>query len=197
LQKGIVYYLSIKTALILIFLLTVFAALPLPFSPIQIILLELFMDLGASAGFVAEPAEAEIITRMPHHREEKIISRPIVARILTKGIILFSVVIAVYLSAISAGYPFVLVQTSATLGLDFRACRSGIYIPALQAPLNLSPLPPQVMIYIAVGVTAGIVLADSVRRLIFGRLYPEPSGEQVVMGCMPGMRIKGPFPEKE
>jgi tryptophanyl-tRNA synthetase len=58
LQKGIVYYLSIKTALILIFLLTVLAALPLPFSPIQIILLELFMDLGASAGFTAEPAES-------------------------------------------------------------------------------------------------------------------------------------------
>ena len=40
LRKGIVYYLSIKTALVLIFLLPVFAALPLPFSPIQIILLE-------------------------------------------------------------------------------------------------------------------------------------------------------------
>jgi Ca2+-transporting ATPase len=208
LQKGIVYYLSIKTALILIFLLTVFAALPLPFSPIQIILLELFMDLGASAGFVAEPAEAGIITRMPHHREEKIISQPIVARILTKGIILFSVVIAVYLSAISAGYPFVLVQTSAISAWIFghivlaylsrsevriipetgffsnpvmnlwglaaiATLLAGIYLPALQAPLNLGPLPPQVVVYIAVGVTAGIILADGVRKLIFGRLYPE------------------------
>lgn len=113
LRKGIVYYLSIKTALVLIFLIPVFAALPLPFSPIQIILLELFMDLGASAGFVAEPAEEGIIFRRPKRREEKVIDRPTVERILAKGTILFSAVIAVYLSAISAGFPFVLVQTSA------------------------------------------------------------------------------------
>jgi Ca2+-transporting ATPase len=113
LRKGIVYYLSIKTALVLIFLLPVFAALPLPFSPIQIILLELFMDLGASAGFVAEPAEPGIISRPSGGREEKVLDRPVVARVLTKGIVLFAVVTAVYLSALYLGYPFVLVQTSA------------------------------------------------------------------------------------
>jgi Ca2+-transporting ATPase len=208
LQKGIVYYLSIKTALVLIFLLAVLAALPLPFSPIQIILLELFMDLGASAGFVAEPAEAGIITRRPHMREEKAIDRPTVARVLIKGVILFSVVIAVYLSAISAGYPFVLVQTSAISAWIFGhivlaylsrsevriipesglfsnpvinlwglaaigTLLAGIYIPALHVPLNLGTLPPQVVLYISTGVTAGIVLADGARRWIFGRVYPD------------------------
>jgi Ca2+-transporting ATPase len=113
LRKGIVYYLSIKTALVLIFLLPVFAALPLPFSPIQIILLELFMDLGASAGFVAEPAEPGIISRRSAGREKKVLDRPVVARILTKGTVLFAVVTAVYLTALWLGYPFVLVQTSA------------------------------------------------------------------------------------
>jgi Ca2+-transporting ATPase len=207
LQKGIVYYLSIKTALVLIFLLPVLAALPLPFSPIQIILLELFMDLGASAGFVAEPAEAGLITRRPHMREEKVIDRPTVARVLVKGIILFAVVIAVYLSAIYSGYPFVLVQTSAIAAWIFGhivlaylsrsevriipetglfsnrvinlwgiaaigTLLAGIYIPALHIPLNLGTLPPQVVFSIAVGVTAGIVLADGVRRWIFARVYP-------------------------
>jgi Ca2+-transporting ATPase len=207
LQKGIVYYLSIKTALVLIFLLPVFAALPLPFSPIQIILLELFMDLGASAGFVAEPAEAGLITRKPHQREEKVIDRPTIARVLIKGVILFSVVMAVYFSAISAGYPLVLVQTSAITAWIFGhivlaylsrsearvipesglfsnpvinlwglaavgTLLAGIYIPALHVPLNLGTLPPQVVLYIAVGVTAGIVLADGTRRWLFGRLYP-------------------------
>jgi Ca2+-transporting ATPase len=211
LRKGIVYYLSIKTALVLIFLIPVFAALPLPFAPIQIILLELFMDLGASAGFVAEPAEAGIIFRRPHRREEKVIDHPTIARVLTKGTILFAVVISVYLSAISAGFPFVLVQTSAITAWIFGhivlaylsrsesrmipetglfsnpvinlwglvaigTLLAGIYVPALHAPLNLGTLPPQLVFYIAVGVTAGIVLADGVRRWIFAGLYPGTGG---------------------
>jgi Ca2+-transporting ATPase len=208
LQKGIVYYLSIKTALVLVFLLPVLAALPLPFAPIQIILLELFMDLGASAGFVAEPAEAGIITRRPSQREEKVIDRPTVARILVKGAILFSVVIAVYLAALQAGFPFVLVQTSAITAWIFGhivlaylsrsesrmipesglfsnrvinlwglvaigTLLAGIYIPALHAPLNLGTLPPQVVFSIAVGVTAGIILADGIRRPVLRRLFPK------------------------
>ncbi len=113
LKKGIVYYLSIKTALVLIFLLPVIAALPLPFSPIQIILLELFMDLGASAGFVAEPGEAGVIARKPGSRSEKVIDRRVAATILAKGVILFAAVTAVYLIALALAYPFVLVQTCA------------------------------------------------------------------------------------
>jgi Ca2+-transporting ATPase len=68
LRKGINYYLAVKAALIAVFLLPVIAGLPLPFSPIQIIVLEMFMDLAASAGFVAEPAEADIALRPPHRR---------------------------------------------------------------------------------------------------------------------------------
>lgn len=111
LRKGIVYYLSIKTALVLIFLLPVIAALPLPFSPIQIILLELFMDLGASAGFVAEPAEPGIITKQPGRRSEKVIDRQTAATIIAKGFLLFTAVTAAYLFAHSRGYPLVHVQT--------------------------------------------------------------------------------------
>ena len=71
------------------------------------------MDLGASAGYVAEPAEPDITGRRPHRREEKIIDRPVIARILTKGLILSSSVLIVYLLALSAGYPLVFTQTSA------------------------------------------------------------------------------------
>ena len=49
-RKAVNYYLAVKVGLIAIFLLPVFAGLPLPLSPIQIILLEMFMDLAACAG---------------------------------------------------------------------------------------------------------------------------------------------------
>lgn len=94
LRKGIGYYLAVKVALVAIFLIPVVAGLPLPFSPIQIILLELFMDLAASAGFVAEPAEADVARRPP--RRGAVIDGPAVRLIFFKGALLFVAVMAAY-----------------------------------------------------------------------------------------------------
>ncbi len=113
LRKGIEYYLSVKVALILIFLLPVLAGIPTPFAPVQIILLELFMDLAASAGFVSEPAERNIYERPPRNPEEKVLSRRVVADILIKGILLFSGVTAVYLISMHSGIGFMESQTLA------------------------------------------------------------------------------------
>ncbi|MCZ7356830.1 MAG: cation-transporting P-type ATPase [Candidatus Methanoperedens sp.] len=99
LQKGIKYYLSVKVALILIFLVPVLLALPMPFAPIQIILLELFMDLAASAGFVAEAKEKNVYSRPPRDPKEDILNNRAVKDLLTKGAILFIGVISVYLYA--------------------------------------------------------------------------------------------------
>jgi Ca2+-transporting ATPase len=99
LRKGIRYYLSIKFALIMIFLLPVFAGIELPFAPIQIIILELFMDLGASAGFVSEPAERDIYHRPPRNPKEGVLTLHVVRDILVNGILLFAAVMIVYFAA--------------------------------------------------------------------------------------------------
>ncbi|MEW6407728.1 MAG: cation-transporting P-type ATPase [Patescibacteria group bacterium] len=99
LQKGIKYYLSLKVALILIFLLPVLLGIPMPFAPIQIILLELFMDLAASAGFVVEPQEKDIYSRPPRPPKENIMSNRVIKDILIKGAVLFIAVTSVYLYA--------------------------------------------------------------------------------------------------
>jgi Ca2+-transporting ATPase len=57
--------LAIKAALISILFIPAILGLPLPLAPIQIIVLELFMDLAAGAGFVTEPPELSIYTRKP------------------------------------------------------------------------------------------------------------------------------------
>jgi len=97
--KGIKYYLSVKTALIMIFLLPVLLGVPMPFTPIQIILLELFMDLAASAGFVSEPAEKNIYTRPPRNPREDMLGRGAIADIFIKGAALFAAVMIVYFFA--------------------------------------------------------------------------------------------------
>jgi len=114
LKKGVTYYLSVKLGLILIFLLPVIAGLPLPFSPIQIIVLELFMDLAASAGFVAEPAEKVIFERRPRRREAvALLDRSTMATIALKGLLLFAAVMAGYGFAKMQGASDAQVQTAA------------------------------------------------------------------------------------
>ena len=113
LQKGIKYYLSVKVALILIFLLPALLGIPMPFAPIQIILLELFMDLAASAGFVAEPREKNIYSRPPHNPKESIIDNRAIKDILIKGAVLFMAVTSVYFYARSQNLSLVQSQTFA------------------------------------------------------------------------------------
>jgi len=113
LRKGVNYYLAVKVGLIAIFLLPVLAGLPLPFSPIQIIVLEMFMDLAASAGFVAEPAEADIARRRPRRSATALIGGAAVRTILFKGGLLFAAVMAAYAWAHWRGLSPAAVQTCA------------------------------------------------------------------------------------
>ena len=113
LRKGVSYYLSVKVGLIAIFLLPVVLGLPLPFSPVQIILLELFMDLAASAGFVAEPAEEDIYRRRPRRVQSALLGNAAIRRILLRGLLLFAAVMVAYAYAWWQGLPMAAIQTYA------------------------------------------------------------------------------------
>ena len=113
LQKGIKYYLSVKAALIAIFLLPAILGVPLPFAPIQIIILELFMDLAASSGFISEPAEKDIYVRPPRDPKENMFSNREIYDLLSKGAFLFIAVIGVYFYALHAHLPVLEAQTMA------------------------------------------------------------------------------------
>ena len=103
LSKGVRYYLSVKVALIAIFAASLALGLPFPFSPIQIILLELFMDLGASASFVAEPAEPSIDRRPPRDPRVPFLDAGMVTGIALGGFALWLAVFAPYGFSLSAG----------------------------------------------------------------------------------------------
>lgn len=113
LRKGVNYYLSVKVALIAVFLLPVLLGLPLPFAPIQIILLELFMDLAASAAFVSEPAEAGVDSRRPRRTGAGLLDGPTVRDILFKGALLFATVMAAYAYGLRLGLGLAAVQAGA------------------------------------------------------------------------------------
>ena len=71
--------------------------IPLPFAPIQIIVLELFMDLAASATFVAEPEEAGIMSKPPNNPNEKFIDKSILTSLALGALSLFAAVSATYI----------------------------------------------------------------------------------------------------
>jgi Ca2+-transporting ATPase len=113
LRKGVKYYLSVKIALILLFAFPVIFDTAFPFSPIQIILLELFMDLAASAGFVSEPSEKNIYVRPPRDPKQKFMNRSMIGGIAISAASLFAAVGAVYLYAYWQHLSFVQTQTMA------------------------------------------------------------------------------------
>jgi Ca2+-transporting ATPase len=97
LRKGVRYYLACKVALVSIFLVPVMLGIPLPFAPIQIIVLELFMDLAASATFVAEPTEKGTMKKPPANKEEQFLNQSMTRGILAGAASLFAAVTATYL----------------------------------------------------------------------------------------------------
>ena len=105
LRKGLKYYLAIKAALISLFVVALSleyfynASLPLPLAPIQIIVLELFMDLAASAGFVTEPAEKTIYDRKPRDPKSKFPDSKMITDMAISAASLFVAVMLAYLYA--------------------------------------------------------------------------------------------------
>jgi Ca2+-transporting ATPase len=97
LKKGVTYYLCVKVALVLVFLIPLILGISFPFAPIQIILLELFMDLAASATFVAEPIEPGAMSRQHHRRNERFVDGAMLSQIATGSLSLAAAVMINYL----------------------------------------------------------------------------------------------------
>ena len=97
LKKGVRYYLTCKLALVLINLLPTLLLVPVPFAPVQIILMELFMDLMAAASFVAEKPEADLLDQKPRDPKAKFMDKAMVSSIGISSLGLFAAVTVVYL----------------------------------------------------------------------------------------------------
>ncbi len=113
LRKAVRYYLACKVAVVAIMLLPVLLGIPAPFAPIQLIVLELFMDLAASATFVMEPPEADLMRQPPRDPHARFMSRPLVSSIFASAAGLFLAVSAAYLATYYGGASLAVAQTVA------------------------------------------------------------------------------------
>jgi Ca2+-transporting ATPase len=113
LRKAVRYYLACKVAVVAITLLPVLLRVPIPFAPIQLIVLELFMDLAASATFVAEPPEVDLMHQPPRDPHARFMDRSMVLGIFASASGLFLAVSIAYLVTFYAGMGLAVAQTTA------------------------------------------------------------------------------------
>lgn len=115
LRKAVRYYLAAKVALVAASLGAVLLKLPVPFEPVQIIIMELFMDLGASVTFVSERAESDVMAQPPRDLRQPFMDRSMQAGIWLGGLALGAAVFVGYLGALTMNASIQQAQTAAFL----------------------------------------------------------------------------------
>jgi len=97
LRRAVAFYLGAKLALVLSMLVPLALGRPAPFAPVHIVLLELFMDLGASVAFVAEPSAPDAMRQPPRTPGARFLDRGERGAILTVAAALTVATLPVYL----------------------------------------------------------------------------------------------------
>ena len=97
LRRAVAFYLGAKLALVAAMLVPLAAGLGAPFRPVQLVLLELFMDLGASVAFVAEPPTPGVLARPPRDPARRFLDRAELGAVAACGLALFAATCGSYL----------------------------------------------------------------------------------------------------
>ncbi|MFI5908217.1 cation-translocating P-type ATPase [Dactylosporangium sp. NPDC051541] len=97
LRRAVAFYLGAKVALVAVLLAALAAGRPVPFAPVHIVLLEIFMDLGASVAFVAEPAAPGAMHRPPRRSGTRFLDPAALAAIATAAVTLTAATLPGYL----------------------------------------------------------------------------------------------------
>ena len=176
LSKGVKYYLAVKVALIGVFLLPVLVDVSFPFSPINIILLELFMDLMASTTFVLEPAERTIYTRPPRDPKHDLFDLAFARGIAASGLSLFVAVMVPYFLALNAGVPQPQAQTIAfTAWMVGQVTLAFVMRSTYEPLLSLGPFSNKALDFMLISVAAFLAIALGVPAVgTYLKLAPVP-----------------------
>ena len=174
LRKAVRYYLAAKVALVFSSLVAVLLKLPVPFEPVQIIVMELFMDLGASVTFVAEPAEEDVMAVPPRDPRRPFMDRSMQLGIMFGGLSLGAAVLVGYLGATYLGSNAVQAQTAAFAAWMIGHVVLAAHMRAERQPLLLTnPLANRPFVLWAV-MAMGLVAIASTVPWVQQRLHLAP-----------------------
>jgi len=114
LRRAVAFYLGAKLALVTCMLVPLALGRQAPFAPVHIVLLELFMDLGASVAFVAEPSAPAAMHRPPRRPGTRFLDAPEVSALLSVAVALTVAVLPAYL-LMSGSHPLAVARAAAVL----------------------------------------------------------------------------------
>jgi Ca2+-transporting ATPase len=92
LRRAVAFYLGAKIGLVVVVAVPLLLGLPAPFHPVHIVILELFMDVGASIAFVSEPSAPGAMARPPRDPARRFLDD---AELLAIGLTAASLTVAV------------------------------------------------------------------------------------------------------
>ncbi len=195
LRRAVAFYLGAKLALVTALIIPLALHREAPFAPVHIVLLELFMDLGASVAFVSEPAAPQAMERPPRAPDARFLDRPELAALLSVATTLALAVVPVYLITLHA-HGAATARSAAVLGwlaghaliawtLRTRPALLPVSSPAfplwattatavgllltltsLGHAIHLSPLPTVSLITVLGGIAVAVGIATVVRRVL-------------------------------
>lgn len=186
LRRAVAFYLGAKVALVASVAVPLALGLPAPFRPVHIVLLELFMDLGASVAFVSEPAAPGAMRRPPRDPAAHFLDRVEVSAILTAALALFGGVATSYFVVRGAD------GTAAGTAAAVAAWLVGhaVVAWALRArpglPLRANPAFPA---WALAAAATGVVLAGSPAGRLVGLAALSLPAWGVVVGSVAGMAV--------
>jgi Ca2+-transporting ATPase len=102
-RKAMAYIIAVHVPIAGLSLAPVLFGWPLILLPVQIVFLELIIDPACSVVFEAEKEEPGTMQQPPRNPADRILNRSAVSIALAQGFVAFAVVLAVYLSAMTAG----------------------------------------------------------------------------------------------
>jgi len=101
-QKAITYFTSAKIALLGFVLLNGFLTLPLALLPLHIVWMELIIDPTSSLVYQAEPAAPDLLTRKPRSPKEPLLSKRLLAKLVSQGLTMLAGTFVTYWWALHA-----------------------------------------------------------------------------------------------
>ncbi|MFW9970970.1 MAG: cation-translocating P-type ATPase [Candidatus Odinarchaeota archaeon] len=104
LQKAVICYISYKMAVLGIALTIILFQFPLPFLPIQIILMEVLSDVIISTAFESEVPEADLMKHPPRKPGEFVLSKKQQFRIMIQALIIIMGILFIYVFTLNQGF---------------------------------------------------------------------------------------------
>jgi Ca2+-transporting ATPase len=97
LRRAVAFYLGAKIALVMVIAVPLALGLPAPLHPVHIVVLELFMDVGASVAFVSEPTAPGTMDRPPRDPAIRFLDGPQLSAIALTAAALIVAVLPAFL----------------------------------------------------------------------------------------------------